>query len=215
MMQLLRSVKARVREFLLLEEQERRNSALTSTQRESSRMYYDVAVRRLRAAQQVRLQSELSAALLLYQQGGFCLALAYLISKEPNLKADAIDAAAAFDKLDSTLGADRQAIPPYFTKAKPFLVSTDPFEFDRLAVDEAQRLAEEFEMTAAWLSRLLNPMTQGEIKVKRILRISIVGLVLVGMLVSVAVWAFTPPNLALHKRATSSSQAYETTPDGA
>jgi hypothetical protein len=216
MIRLVRTMKAGIREFLLLEQAERRQSSLTSTQRESSRTYYDAGVRRLRAAQQLRLQSELSAALLLYHQGALCLTLAYLISKEPNFEPDANDAAAAFGELDSALAADKQPTPPSYAHVKPFLVApSDPLEFDRLALDDGQRLADELEVTAEWLARLLNPMTRGEIKVKRVLRVSVAAAVSLALLTSGAIWAFSPPDIAFHKRATSSSQAFDTAPEGA
>ena len=73
MKRLMRSMNARIREFLLLEQAERRSSTLTPAQRETKRVLCEIALRRLRAAQDLRLQNELVPALVLYREGGLYL----------------------------------------------------------------------------------------------------------------------------------------------
>jgi hypothetical protein len=204
-----------VREFLTLKEAERRSSVLTSVERSSVRTYYDIALRRLRAAQDLRLQGEMRAALLLFRQGGYYLALAFLVSKEPTTEVVSMDAETAFDRLASVLEEAGDPPPSHFSEARPFLASADRLDVDRLAADEARRLAEELEIFSASLCDRLKPQSPSAVRIKRILRLSILGALVLAAVVALGMWSFSSPNVALHKHATSSSQAYETTPEGA
>jgi len=212
MIALVRSMKARMRGFLLLENEQRRSASLSHAQREASRPLYEVALRRLRAAQALRLQNELGPALVLYREGNLYLARAYLSAR--GVEGAANDSAAVFDELRGALEASSETAPPRLAETASFVASSDPFSFDRLAADEARRAAEDLELTAAWLANLLKPVSPRQIKLRRALRWTVVALAIVALFGGGAIWVFTPKNVALHARVTSSSQAFDTVPAG-
>jgi hypothetical protein len=86
---------------------------------------------------------------------------------------------------------------------------------DRIAAEEAARRADALEPTMQWLQKLVDPRSVHDIRVSRVVRITVGALMVVGSLVLFGVWALSAPNIALRKPATASSMDYATTAAGA
>jgi len=211
----LKSVPRRIREFFLLTEAERRVTALSASQRTNLRICHDAAMRRLRAAEDLCGVSQPAVALTLSRQGAFFLAAAYLASKRQTFDTSSLTLRSALDELNAVLTEDGCRVPPQFEAVRRLAAADDPLEFDRLPARETRRLAEELELVTAWLGRLVDPRSPRELRFVRIVRIAIASIALVTLLVVAAVWLFSPPNLALHKKVAASSVAWDTVPEGA
>ncbi len=212
---MLKSVQRRVREFFLLTEAERRISALAGSQRANLRAHHDAAMRRLQAAQDLRGLNQTAVALSLYRQGALFLTAAYLASKGENFDASSLTLQSALGEVDALFARDGIAAPPQFEEVRRLAASDDPLELDRLPAEETRRRAEDLEVATAWLGRLVDPRSPRELRVVRIFRIVLGALSVATLLVIVAVWAFSPPNLALRKKVVASSLAWDTVAEGA
>ena len=204
-----------IREFFLLERAERRSSVLSTSQRETIRALVEAATARRQVARDLRGPGGAPVALSLYRQAAHFLALALLVSKDEKADIGGLTAEAALEKLDSALATDGLIAPPEFARVKRFLTSSDPLEFDRLPIEEADQAAEELESATRWLSRLVDPRSPREYKTLRALRVAVGALCVLGLLLYLGNWAFSPKNLAKGKPAASSSAMFSTMPGGA
>jgi hypothetical protein len=207
--------RAGVREYFFLDGALARTSALAPAHRSTVRDHYDCALRRLRAAQELRFQPHDAAAILLYGEANLFFIFAFVASRDPAFDARSVDADGALVRFETELAAARIQVPPSFAASSQFLARRDPLELDRLAGAAARRAVEDLETSAAWLARLVDPRTPKEIKTKRAIRLVVSGAAALAALVYGVVWAFSSPNVALRRPVTSSSQSYDTTPDGA
>jgi hypothetical protein len=206
---------AGVREYFFLDGAIARSSALPPAQRSTVRAYYAGALRRLRTAQELRFQHDAPAAILLYGQANLFLIFAFLASRDSVFDARALDADGALVRFETELKSARIEAPPSFAASSRFLSRRDPLELDRLPGADARRAIDDLENSAAWLARLVDPRSPLELKTKRAVRLVVSGAAALAVLVYGVVWAFSTPNVALRRPATSSSQSYDTTPDGA
>ena len=204
-----------VREFFLLEQAEKKSETLSATQRQTIRTYHEAANRRISVAQDLRGPVQTPAALVLYQQGSFFHALAYLVTQDESLDPLALTPAEAFRRLDAAIVAGGLVPPPAFERAKSMLVASDPLELDRLTPEEAIRRIEELAVVARWLGHLVDARSPREIKTARVFRVLVAIGGAIALLVNLGIGLFTPKNLAAHKVAIASSEALSTTASGA
>jgi hypothetical protein len=204
-----------VREFFLLERAEKQSEALSASQRETVRIYHEAAGRRIGVAQDLRGPVQTPAALLLYQQGSYFYALAYLVKKNASLDPTSLTPEEAFRRFDDAIVADKLASPKEFQRVRPMLVASDPLELDRLTADEANQRIEELDKAARWLAHLLDPRSPREIKTARVFRVLVGAGAVLALLVNLGFRIFAPKNLALDKPAVASSYMFSTAAAGA
>jgi hypothetical protein len=204
-----------VREFFLLERAEKKSQALSASRRETVRAYHEAANRRISVAQDLRGPVQTPAALVLYQQGSFFHALAYLATKDANLDPLSLTPAEAFRRLGEAIDTDGLAHREEFERAKHMLVASNPLELDRLPPEEAIRRIEELAVVARWLGHLVDARSPREIKTARVARVLAGAGAGLALLVNLGITLFTPKNLAAHKVAVASSETQSTTASGA
>jgi hypothetical protein len=204
-----------VLEFFLLQQAEKKSEALTSAQRETIRTYHEAASRRVTVAQDLRGPVQTSAALLLYQQGCFFYALAYVVNRDKTLDPASLTPEEAFRQFDAAIDADGLTPPKEFKRARPLLVTADPLELDRMTAEEASSRVEELEVVTRWLARHLDARSPREIKTARMVRVLVGAGVALALLVNIGMRLFSPKNLALDKPAVASSYMFSTAASGA
>jgi hypothetical protein len=192
----LSSVGHEVREFLLLEQQEKKTAAFKESQRRDMRAYVDAANRRLLVARDIRGPSQTPVALELYREAAIFYVLAFLVSKEESLDPSALTPEAALAKLDDAMAAEGITPPPELARVRPLLLVDDPLELDRLRDEESDRRAEDFEVTTRWLARLFDARSPREFKTARILRLSLASAAVLAAIVYFFAWILAPKNLA-------------------
>jgi hypothetical protein len=210
----LQQVRERIKEFYLLDHAKKELASRTDSQRASIRAYYDAAARRLAVARDLRSPDETPAAVTLYRQGGLLLALAYLAANEPQSGLDALTPDAVVRMLDAALDDQDAKNRPELEQIKHALLSSDPLESDRLAVEEAARRAEELEAATRWLESLVDPRSPRELERSRIARWAGTAALAIGSVLLVIMWVTAPPNIAKGKIATGSAAMFETNPSG-
>lgn len=212
----LNSVRNKVREALLLEKAEQYSASMTDTQRASMRAYTEAAVRRLTVARDIRGTAQTPVALELYRQGSYFYVLAYLASKDPTFDIGTSTPESAYRKLEEVLERDAAGPPAEFARAKPFLLSTDALGPDRMPTDQGEQSAQDLEQTTRWLSRLFDVRSPKELKIARVLRVSIVAASALAIVVYFFMWLLAPKNLAKGRPAVASGAAmFSTVPAGA
>jgi hypothetical protein len=166
-------------------------------------------------ARDLRGPVQTPAALLLYQQGSFLYALAYLANRDESLNPAKLTPEEAFRALEDAILADGLTPPKEFKLARPMLVESDPLALDRLTAETAGLRIEELEVVAHWLARLLDPRSPREIKTARFVRLLVGGAAALALLVNLGMRVFAPKNLALGKTAVASSYLFSTAASGA
>jgi hypothetical protein len=203
-----------LREFFLLEELDRRVAARNPKQRLAARERRNAALKRLREAQDVRFRAGALDALPLHREGHRLLVIAFLASA-------GVDTTTLSDGESISLACTKEledrriAIPAWFARSQQRSVRGESGERSAPSAREAELAAEEFETSAAWLVRLIGPLSPNEVRGTRLLRVSIAATAVVALVAFAAVRLLSPTNLALQRPVTSSSRAYETTPEGA
>ena len=204
-----------VREFFLLERAQKQSEALGASQRETIRTYHEAASRRISVARDLRGPVQTPAALLLYQQGAFFYALAYLVNKDENLVPGSQTPEETFRKLDSAIQENGLTAPKEFERARSMLVSTDHLQLDRVTAEEASRRVEDLDVAARWLGHLLDPRSPRELKAARVIRVLVGSVAALALLIHFGFRIFAPKNLALNKPAVASSYMFSTAASGA
>ncbi len=203
-----------VREFFLLERAAEVSEKLGVSQRETVRSYHAAAKRLVSVAEDLRGPVQTPSALVLYQQGSFLYAVAYLMTHDERVEPASLSPVEAFRRLDAAIAADRRMPPPQFERARSMLTGTDPLELDRVSLEQAGRRIEDLAVAARWLGRLEDPRSPLEIKAARIVRVLIGGAAGLALLVSLALLLLAPKNHALYRSAAASSTAFSTTASG-
>jgi hypothetical protein len=218
--QSLLEVRGSVREFLLLEQAQKRSEQQTATQRDSARAYFQAARRRHHIAQEIR-GSDTIVALELYRAAAPLYAAAYLASIDQE-SGDAGEGDVSWkthpektlDALDTALETGSIATPPAYGAARSFIVSSDMLVFDRLSPEDAEALTERLDAATAWISTLVEARTPATIRRLRWTRVALLGAAVVLVLVAAVSIARFPSNLALHKPVQATAAAYDTTAAG-
>jgi hypothetical protein len=205
----------RIREFFLLQEAAKHSSALAPAQLASMRTYHDAARRQLRIAEDLRVSGQISEARALYRQGYHLLALVFLTSQDGEIDGGQLAVEDVFKRFDAAIAKAELAPPPDFDKAKSLVLSKDLLALDRLVPEEARRATEVFDLATPWLLDLVNIRSSQELKVARIVRLTVATAACLGVLGWSVIKVLTPKNYALDRPATSSSASFATSPNGA
>ncbi|MDP9036167.1 MAG: discoidin domain-containing protein [Myxococcota bacterium] len=208
-------VRGALREYFLLERAEQRSVALTPSQREAVRAYYDAAARRLSVAGTLRGPSQTPVAIALYREAWMFLVHALMISRDAAAEPRDLSRAAAFDRMDSALLANEAKVPAELDAARALLTSSDPLLADRLPPEEASQAADALETALRWLLHHVEARSPRAVKVTRVARLGVAIASAIVLLVGGLIWGLSPTNVALHKPTRSSPPSWNTAPEGA
>jgi hypothetical protein len=150
----LRTILARLREFFLLKEAERRISKLSESQRQLTRFYHGAAAKRLLVTRLLHTADLTAVSLSLYRESVLMLARAFLASAT-DVDIGTLDRQALIDATESAL-KNRNLSIPNLALIKPTLLASDPMAMDRLEPRSAARMRQDFEATARWLTTLID-----------------------------------------------------------
>jgi hypothetical protein len=200
----------KLRDNLLLARARETVGAYSATQQAEIRRLFDAAERRARAAGELCDDRYMPVALGLLSEAGRCYTAALLLSRDPAFEPGDLDPAVLFERIDAlvadgTLGP----APDGYQAARGILSQRKPFAFDEFSPSDMSASRETVEPTLQWLRDLVEPRSLVEVRRAGVVRIAtVVGAVVA--CVWVACWlvslALRPPNVALHRPVTESSQ---------
>jgi len=208
----LASLRARAREFFLLEQAEAAVRSWSPRQREIVETHVRAAKRRLRMVSVFAgPETAVPAATVLREAIGL-LVRALVVARAPGA-GDAtlaeIETASAFEDLcrnDATAPAD-------WEKALSFLRATDPLLVDAMPPDEADLLTATLQRCARWLRSRVEMRTETNLRALRWGRAAALVVAACYVVYHLVAALLAPPNIALHKPVTLSTR-YPGGPDG-
>jgi hypothetical protein len=202
------------REFFLLAQAERRSATLDGSQRGSVRAYEDGARRRLSAARGLRDPNELRVALSLYRSAAVLQMAAFLCSRDRGLEVDRLTPEEMLERLDRALDGHVRDAPPGLEALRSVVMASDPFEIERFAIKAARGAVDGLESAIRWLATFTETRSLAQLGWVRRMRLTAAALATLALVGGAARWAFSPPNLALHKPARASSLNFDTQASG-
>jgi hypothetical protein len=205
-----RRVWLKIRDSLLLARKRAVAQAYSAPQQAAIRRYFGAAERRARAATELGDDKHLPVALALSAEAGRCYAAAIAISHDPSFDPGDLDAAILFGRIDALVAAAALDPPPDgYQAARATLTQHTRFAFDGLSAADMSASREMVEPTLKWLRGLVEPRTEAELRRAGVRRIVAAVAATIGGVLAVC-WmswlALRPPNVALYKPATVSSQ---------
>jgi hypothetical protein len=192
----LSSARDNLRELLLLEKAERESASLSDTQRTAMRTYADAATSRVTVARDIRGTAQTPVALELYRRASLFYTLAFIASEDQTLDAATLTPEQAYRKLDEVLQAKSLRSPPELARVKPFLLSDDPLDSDRMSPDQAEQASQELEVTTRWLSRLFELRSPQQLRIARFVRLGFVAASALALVVWLFALVLAPKNVA-------------------
>jgi hypothetical protein len=172
---------------------------------EKMREYFKAAEQRARAADEL-YESQAAASLVLSREAAL-LYMAALLSvhaeEPPSEPLRAGEVVAAFEKIEPRDPCPRP--PNELTDFYQLLTASDPMVFDRIAPEDAVQRSRSVREIVGWLGRLNDPRSVKQIRLQRVVRLGLLGLIVVGSLVWGLSVLLTPTNIALHKPVAVSS----------
>jgi hypothetical protein len=215
---LFESIRGPIRKVFLSPRMDESQAALTESQRTAVRTFFDAASRRLEGARCLRDCGQVRTSPVLYREVLSFFLLALLASKETTFDSTTIEASSVLTRLDLALersGPWRTKEIDGVNRARGHLINRDPLEVDRMPLGELSRRLDELDAVAQALSEVIAPRSQRQRAAARTLRRWAAATLLTAALAGIAFWALSPRNIALHKPATGSSRAFDTTAAGA
>lgn len=203
------------REFFLLTQAERTRATLDVSQLDSVRAYEDAARRRLSTARGLRDPSELRVALSLYRSAALLQIAAFLLSRDRSLEVERLTPEDMLEGLRRALDGDASTASSEIEALRRVLTVSDPFAIERLPSETARSAVDGLESATRWLATFIETRSPARLRLIRRMRLAGAALAALGLTVWVARWAFSPPNLALHRPARSSSVNFDTQAAGA
>jgi hypothetical protein len=186
-------------------------AAHSAPQHAAIRRFHDAAERRARAATALGDDRYMPVALGLSAEAGRCYAAAFLLACDPAFDPGDLDGAALFGRIDAIVANGTIEPPPDgYRVARDIFLRHAPLTFDDLPTVDAIAARETIDHTLQWLRDLVEPRTPGELRRAAIARIAtavaatIACALVLFWLVSLAL---RPPNVALKRPATASSQS--------
>jgi hypothetical protein len=162
---------------------------------------------------ETRGRGETIAALVLFREGAHLLARAAVTNDQsPH---DAADPTALAAKLIELLEGAGTHSPSDLGRLGAVLSSSDPCVIDRLGIGERELAAADLDASTHWLSELLVAPSRTVLRTRRALRNATAAGIGLGAVVLTWALVTRPLDLALHRPARASSQAFGTTPAGA
>jgi hypothetical protein len=201
---------SRLRDHLLLARARETVTAYATTQQVGIRRLFDAAERRARAAGELCDDKHMPVALGLLSEASRCYAAALLLSRDPAFEPADLDSSALFDRLDALVAEGSVGpAPDGYQAARELLSQRNPLKFDDFSPADLSASRETIDPTLQWLRDLIEPRTLGELTRAGVARIATAVAATVGC-VFVLSWlvalALRPPNVALNRPVTASSQ---------
>ncbi len=174
------------------------------------------ALRLFTAAERLQVQGQASGALTLYREASLLLVEVFALEQSGVSDLESLDpGTTSFELFRSSLrDIDRQGSHSVERLAE-LLTLSDPIERDRVALSDSSATFEELVQAARWVSGLREWRSPTTLRLLFAARWVVALTVGVGSLGALYSWGTSPTNLALHRHATASSQAFGTTPEGA
>jgi hypothetical protein len=174
------------------------------------RRLVDAAARRERAAAAVAHDRCLPVALALLAQAGRFRAAALLVSRDPDVDLGSLDGAALFNRVDALLSEGALGMAPdAYTTARSILIRSELLAFDDLGSADLNAGREIVEPTLRWLRARVETRTVAELRhatVKRLIGVFGLTVACAGVIAGWLALRRRPPNVALHRPVTASSQ---------
>jgi hypothetical protein len=209
-----KNLASRLREFFTLREAERRAKAYTPEQRAHLARLHEAAVERLRAARDLRDATRIGAAGAVYRETLLVLPRAVLFASDPARVVESLDAASAWQELESSL-LTPEPDPAFrdekgrrvhaFREAQALALEQDPLVLDRLAPVDAINRLDLVHETAIRLLERIEPRSEQVIRLSRVTRLVAGAAAVLAMLALGVVWAVRPKNVAFGKPVSASS----------
>ena len=203
------------REFFLLAQAERKSATLSVSQLDSVRAYEDAARRRLSAARGLRDPTELHVALSLYRSAALLQIAAFLVSRDRSLEVERLTPEDMLERLNRALGGDVSDASSEVESLRSVVTASDPFAIERFPTETARAAVNGLESATRRLATFIETRSPARLSWVRRMRLTAAALAALGLTVWLARWAFSPPNVALHKPARSSSVNFDTQASGA
>jgi hypothetical protein len=186
-------------------------TALTPARRTAFFLYFDGARARLDGATELHETDNTVPALLLYADGFSMLARAYgaATAEDPS----ALDAATTLHAYLDYLGQKYERAARVLRENLP-AEPKEPAALDALPAAELRARADELSSVTPEIVALLTPRKKDAGR-RRMVRATVVIVVLLASAVAIARFLIRPENVALHKLATSATTAFNTKPSGA
>jgi hypothetical protein len=200
-------------EFFLLKGAQRAVSALSEQQRRSVELCCAGAARRLAVARRLD-REDIYVARSLHRDAALWLALAFLAAADRSVDVTSLDAGAVIAGLDPALARAGIVPPAELAMCRDFLRES-PLVVDTLGPEDAARSVSNLEVVTHWLSTLVEGRSIRHLRWTRRVRTLAGALVVPAMLIWIAAWLLSPPNVALRKPSRASSTFLGTAPAGA
>jgi hypothetical protein len=207
----LSALPKRALEAVLLRQAEERAKSYAPEQGAHVRSLWQGAVRRMRAARDLRDASNVAAAGTLYREAGVLAARAIVTAQDAG--ANAVDDAAAWNRVrelaelgnlpKTSIAAFADGEP--LDEARDLAEAADPLLVDALPPAVARERLDRVDKALLLLLAGVEPRTTKELRRSRVLRIAALALVFVGVLVGLVAWIVAPANVALGKPTMASS----------
>ena len=205
------------RNVFLLEHAENIVRERTTVQGQAIRFHKEAAALRLRIADDLTDVSHAPVAMGLYREAVYASVAALLVSTRDLAPDDRPDVRSLLDRCRVAANEGRlPALPAEFDEACTILQNTGALAFDGVPPETLQAQRMQLEAIARWARGRVESRTLGELKVAKVLRLGLVGILVIAL-----AWAGTArmragPNVALHKPVTWSSRHHASTaaPDG-
>ncbi len=202
------------REFFLLAQADRKSATLGVSRLDSVRAYEDAARRRLSAARGLRDPTELRVALSLYRSAALLQMAAVLLSRDGSLEVERLTPEDMLERLSPAPDGPASNASSAIESLRSVVTVSDPFAIERLPTETARGAVDGLESATRWLSTLIETRSPAHLRWVRRMRLTAAALAALGLTAWFARWAFSPPNLALHKPARSSSVNFDTQASG-
>jgi hypothetical protein len=205
------------REFFLLAQAERKSTTLSASQLDGVRAYEDAARRRLSAAQGLRDPTELRVALSLYRSAALLQIAAFLLSRDHSLEVERLTPEDMLERLSRALDGDDGDVSnaSEIESLRNVVTASDPFAIERFPTETARGAVDGLESATRWLATLVESRSPARLRWVRRIRLAAAAIAALALTVWFARWALSPPNVALHKPARSSSIDFDTQASGA
>jgi hypothetical protein len=185
----------RALEIVLQRDAEQRARAYAPEQQERLRMLHAAALRRIRAGRGLRDASDVVAAGAVYREAAQLAARSVVVAREPGV-GDELEPAAIWARLDVPADA--------FEHARQLATDTDMLTLDKLSPVRAREHLDRVDRSLVQLLGLVEPRSVRRIRISRLSRIAIGGLLLLAGLILLTYWVASPRNVALGKPASAS-----------
>jgi hypothetical protein len=208
----LRSARQRVVDFFVFGPEDARDKPPISAHVLG---WSEAARRRLKAVHSLRAGTAKVAALSLYREAALLLVRAACVAKGASFDAASGLRRPVLDELDEALASLGEPLPKELVRHRSLLVDSDATAVDRLSSAEVSIALGDLDQATQWLLGLVETRSRRQRWLGRVIPFSLAVLVVLGSAGVVLARLYPEKNLALKKKVSSSSTAWQTAPEGA